>query len=125
MESTAVPRDHFRASILLVLGEVRAHGYDLPTLLAPLGLGATDRGFVYRTLRAMEADGLVASTWDSSPTGPARRNYTVTPAGRAWAEGATATLREADGHMARWLDRYGVLRRQGGPQAYPGVSAAS
>jgi PadR family transcriptional regulator PadR len=125
MESTAVPRDHFRASILLVLGEVRAHGYDLPALLAPLGLGAADRGFVYRTLRTMEADGLVASAWDRSPTGPARRSYTVTPAGRQWADVATATLREADGHMATWLARYRALRRQGGPQAYPGVSAAS
>lgn len=125
MESGAVPRDHFRASILLVLGEAPTHGYDLPLLLAPLGLGATDRGFVYRTLRAMESDGLVASEWDPSPAGPARRTYTVTPAGRAWAVGASATLREADGHMATWLARYAALRRQGGPQAYPAVPAAS
>jgi PadR family transcriptional regulator PadR len=125
MEPTAVPRDHFRASILLVLGQVPTHGYDLLALLAPLGLGTTDRGFVYRTLRAMEADGLVASAWDSSPTGPARRTYSVTPAGREWAVTASATLREADGHMAAWLARYGALRRQGGPQVYPGVSAAS
>ena len=34
-------------------------------------------------------------------------------------------LREADGHMATWLSRYRALRRQGGPQAYPEVSAAS
>ena len=125
MESTAVPRDHLRASILLVLGEVPTHGYDLPVLLAPLGLGGADRGFVYRTLRAMEAEGLVVSAWDPSPTGPARRTYTVTPAGREWAVAASATLREADGHMATWLARYRSLRRQGGPQAYPGVSAAS
>jgi PadR family transcriptional regulator PadR len=125
MESTAVPRDHFRASVLLVLGEVPTHGYDLPVLLAPLGLGTADRGFVYRTLRAMEGDGLVASAWDTSPTGPARRRYTVTPAGRAWAAVASATLREADGHMATWLARYGALRRRGGPEAIPGVPAAS
>lgn len=125
MEPTAVPRDHFRASVLLVLGEVPTHGYDLPTLLAPLGLGATDRGFVYRTLRSMEAEGLVVSAWDPSPNGPARRTYMVTPAGREWAVTASATLREADGHMATWLARYGALRRRGGPQAFPGISAAS
>ena len=61
------------------------HGYDLPFLLEPLGLGTTDRGVVYRTLRVMEADGLVASAWDRSPNGPARRTYTVTPLGRDWA----------------------------------------
>lgn len=125
MEPTAVPRDHFRASILLVLGEVSTYGYELPVLLAPLGLGATDRGFVYRTLRAMEAEGLVASGWDPSPNGPARRTYSITPAGREWAVAASATLREADGHMATWLARYGALRRRGGPQAHPGVAAAS
>lgn len=125
MESTVVPRDHFRASILGVLGDAPAHGYDLPALLAPLGLGGADRGFVYRTMRAMEAEGLVASSWGSSPAGPARRMYSVTPAGTRWAAVATATLREADRHMAAWLDRYRDLCRQGGPVACPGVPAAS
>jgi PadR family transcriptional regulator PadR len=124
MES-AVPRDHFRASLLLVLDEGPAHGYDLPALLAPLGLGAVDRGFVYRTLRSMEADGLVESAWDPSPAGPARRTYSVTAAGRTWGVGASAALREADRHMATWLARYRSLRRGGGPQAVPGVPAAS
>ena len=125
MDSAVVPRDHFRASLLLVLGELPAHGYDVPALLAPLGLGATDRGFVYRTLRAMEADGLVASAWDPSPSGPARRTYTVTPAGKEWAAAATASLRETDRHMARWLARYRLLVRRGGPQAVADIPAAS
>jgi poly-beta-hydroxybutyrate-responsive repressor len=125
MESAAVPRDHFRGSLLLVLAEVPVHGYEIPALLAPLGLATTDRGFVYRTLRAMEADGLVASAWDPSPNGPARRMYTVTPAGRQWAAAASATLQEADRHMARWLTRYRALLRRGGPDAVPDVSAAS
>lgn len=125
MESTVVPRDHFRASLLLVLDEEPTHGYDLPTLLAPLGLGDTDRGFVYRTLRAMESDGLVASAWDASPAGPARRTYTVTAAGREWAAAASETLREMARHMAAWQSRYDRLRRRGGPVAVAGVSAAS
>ena len=124
MESV-VPRDHFRASLLLLLGEVPTHGYDLLALLGPLGLGTTDRGFVYRTLRAMEADGLVASAWDPSPAGPARRIYSVTGAGTVWAVGASASLREVDRHMATWLARYRSLSRRGGPQAFPGVFAAS
>lgn len=125
MDSAVVPRDHFRASLLLVLREGRAHGYDLPDLLAPLGVGATDRGFLYRTLRAMEGEGLVASTWDPSPTGPARRSYTITPAGEAWAAAASTALRETDRHMARWLARYRALVRGGGPHAVQGVPAAS
>ena len=124
MESV-VPRDHFRASLLLLLGEVPTHGYDLLALLGPLGLGASDRGFVYRTLRALEGDGLVASAWDPSPAGPARRIYTVTPAGTEWAGVATAGLREIDRHMGGWLSRYHLLVRRGGPESIPGVCAAS
>lgn len=120
-----MPRDHFRASILLVLAEAPTHGYDLPALLAPLGLGASDRGFVYRTLRVMEADGFVASVWDPSPTGPSRRTYTVTATGNGWAAAAAATLRDADRHMAAWEARYLRLCRRGGLDAVSGVPAAS
>jgi PadR family transcriptional regulator, regulatory protein PadR len=121
----ALPRDHFRASLLLVLRELPAHGYDVPALLEPLGLGHTDRGFLYRTLRAMETDGLVASVWDPSPAGPARRTYTVTTAGEEWAATVTAGLQEADHHLAQWLARYRALARRGGPRSLQGVPAAS
>lgn len=125
MDAAVTPRDHFRASLLLLLREGPAHGYDLPGLLVPLGLGGTDRGFVYRTLRAMEADGLVASEWDQSPAGPARRVYSVTAAGTAWVAGAVGALREADRQMAGWLSRYERLVGDGGPHLLPEVPAAS
>lgn len=121
----AVPRDSLRASLLLVIGEAPAHGYDLPGLLAPLGLGAVDRAFVYRTLRLMEADGLVRSAWDPSPAGPARRTYRLTPAGDEWLAVATASLRDADRLLGRWMARYRRLVQTGGPQPLPGVPAAS
>ena len=44
---------------------------------------ATDTVSVYRALRAMEAEGIVSSTWDVSQRGPARRVYVPTPAGHA------------------------------------------
>lgn len=111
--------------MLLVLVEAPVHGYDLPAVLAPLGLGRADRGFVYRALRLMEAEGLVVSAWDPSPVGPSRRTYRVTDAGSGWAAAASATLREADRHMAQWLARYRRLMGNGGPQSVTGVSAAS
>jgi cytochrome P450 len=49
----------------------------------------------------------------------------VTAAGRHWAVGAAASLREADRLMAAWLARYRRLLRDGGPQPLPGVPAAS
>lgn len=127
MDSTVLPRDHLRACILLVLGEEPAHGYDLPALLAPLGLGGADRGFVYRTLRSMDAEGVVASSWDVSPAGPSRRMYRVTPAGRRWAVSVSAGLGEVDRVMATWLARYRLLTRRDLPAVseVSEVSAAS
>lgn len=101
------------------------HGYDIHGLLEPLGLGTADRAAVYRTLRQLEAEGLVVSSWDGSPVGPARRTYRVTAAGEAWAGAASAGLRQVDRHMARWLSRYRALRLAGGPEAVRGVPAAS
>jgi len=47
-----------------------------------------DPGFLYRTLRHLEHDGMVNSSWDMDGEGPARRLYQVTPEGskylRAW-----------------------------------------
>lgn len=89
------------------------HGYDVPALLGPLGLGAADRGSVYRMLRAMEAEGQVDSYWGSSPAGPSRRMYRVSPSGRDWAASASASLRIIDAVMVTWLERYRVVVRRG------------
>lgn len=95
--------------MLLVLAERPAHGWDVPGLLGPLGHGDIGHGHTYRVLRAMEADGLVGSEWDLSPTGPPRRMYRVTGEGRIWAAGASDLLRQADRHVAEFLDRYDRL----------------
>ena len=49
----------------------------------------------------------------------------MTPAGIEWAGVASASLPEVDRQMATWLARYRSLSRRGGPQALPGVAAAS
>lgn len=124
MDSIVLPRDYLRACLLLVLGEAPAHGYDVPSLLEPLGLGAADRGAVYRLLRSLDSEGLVFSVWDASPVGPSRRMYRATLAGERWAATATAGLRDVDGVMAAWLARYRPLVRRG-MVVEPGMSAAS
>jgi poly-beta-hydroxybutyrate-responsive repressor len=76
--------------ILLMLRQWNSYGYELMEKLAVFGLQAMNPGTFYRTLRQMEKDGMVSSTWDISTTGPARRVYSITQAGEAhlkfWAE---------------------------------------
>jgi PadR family transcriptional regulator, regulatory protein PadR len=89
----ARPRNWLVPVALAVLRKESTYGYELMERLAGFGLEAINPGTLYRTLRRMEAEGLCKTTWDTSNngSGPARRVYSVTPAGEAhlasWAEG--------------------------------------
>ncbi len=92
-------------AILAVLAREDAHGYALVQRLAemPIFRGRKpDATGVYRFLRQMEDRALVTSTWDTSETGPAKRLYSLTMAGRAclvrWME-TLSTYRDAIGEL--------------------------
>lgn len=71
--------------ILAVLAQGPCHGYAIAREIErrssdALSLG---EGSLYPALRTLEGDGLVASAWEPQPSGPARRVYSLTDAGRA------------------------------------------
>ena len=75
-------------SILAVLArtDTPQHGYLIIQEMAngPMfGGNAPDPTGGYRILKQMENNGLVESAWDTSESGPAKRCYTLTDAGRA------------------------------------------
>lgn len=77
----ALPRNFLRTCVLLLLREQPDHGYDLSVRLEPLGFGPEDHGRLYRTLRRLEDEELVASHWAPSHHGPDRRVYALTEPG--------------------------------------------
>jgi poly-beta-hydroxybutyrate-responsive repressor len=70
--------------LLLMLREWSSYGYELMERLTTFGLAAMNPGTFYRTLRQMEKNGMVSSSWDTSEAGPAKRRYTITEAGEAY-----------------------------------------
>jgi PadR family transcriptional regulator, regulatory protein PadR len=72
-------------AILVVLASRPLHGYRLVERISELP-GFTgqkpDASGVYRFLKVMERKGLVASSWDISESGPAKKSYKITSAGR-------------------------------------------
>lgn len=104
-----MPRAFLRPILLLLLAEQPSHGYDLLERVADFGLERLDAGGLYRTLRAMEQDGLVESWWEDSTAGPARRSYSLTDDGRDWLHLAAGSMRETAAALVRYLDRYGVM----------------
>jgi len=82
-----------RPIILALLADKPVHGYDLLRQLHKVKMFAEappDASGVYKTLKAMTAEGLIVGDWDTADTGPARRPFTITSKGRKclsrWAE---------------------------------------
>ncbi len=69
--------------LFLLLKKKTAYGYELVGELNEHALtdSTIERGAVYRTLRTLEENGNVVSTWDVSGSGPARRQYQLTENG--------------------------------------------
>ncbi len=61
----------------------KTHGYELVKALNEHSLtdSVVDPGALYRTLRRLEENGYVASEWDVSSAGPAKRVYELTADG--------------------------------------------
>jgi poly-beta-hydroxybutyrate-responsive repressor len=95
--ATHAAGDMLTAHLLAMLKGWSAYGYDLAQRLEEAGLGEYNKGTIYRTLRQMEAVGLVSSMWDTSMGGPARRMYSLTGAGSMFLENWLAVL---DAHKA-------------------------
>jgi len=71
--------------ILAVLQAGSLHGYAIARQIEQRSSGAfaLGEGSLYPALRALERDGMVVSQWEIQATGPARKVYALTEAGRA------------------------------------------
>ena len=94
-------------ALLLLLRERPRHGYELIELAPDIaGVERVDVGNLYRQLRGLEAEGIVASVWSGDLPGPAKRTYTLTEAGdRVLDQWADAIARARD-EMSTFLERY-------------------
>jgi PadR family transcriptional regulator, regulatory protein PadR len=77
------PKNWLVPVILLSLREWNSYGYELMERASAFGFEAMNPGTLYRTLRRMEKDGVVESSWEPPRGGPARRMYTITGSGNA------------------------------------------
>jgi poly-beta-hydroxybutyrate-responsive repressor len=92
--------------VLLLLSEHPYHGYALRDTLDTSGLVAeVDFGNLYRTLRRMEASGLVTSQWEQGD-GPGRRVYSITDSGRRYLVDVVVGLKATATSLHTFLTRY-------------------
>ncbi|MDH3227710.1 MAG: poly-beta-hydroxybutyrate-responsive repressor [Thermoleophilia bacterium] len=115
----AQPRNWLQPFLLLALESWQGHGYELIRRMTVFGFEALDGGSVYRTLRQLEKDGLVSSDWDTSKTGPARRVYSLSDAGRAYLDAWAMSLRGYQSMLEQFFEQYpgaGTIPEPGEPE---------
>jgi PadR family transcriptional regulator len=94
-------------ALLLLLRERSTHGYELLEELPTLtGEERVDMGNLYRVLRALEEEGIVASEWRDDVPGPSKRTYELTPVGRRLLDEWAGALERAQVRISTFLDRY-------------------
>jgi PadR family transcriptional regulator, regulatory protein PadR len=102
-------------AILAALALGPLHGYGLVERLGEIripGGRKPDASGVYRFLKSMEQKGLVASAWDTSQSGPAKRVYQITVAGDSCLRQWIATLEAYRDGISRLLK---VARKAASP----------
>jgi len=93
--------------LLFLLSEKSAHGYQLlDKLNQNEDTRGIDPGFLYRTLRQFEQDGLVKSSWDMEGHGPARRVYEITADGVEYLHAWVDHIRSTRERLGRFLETY-------------------
>ena len=90
-------RDILIPYVLLAVSLQRSHGYLIEEYLRGAGFFSLEMSTLYRTLRQLEKDGLLHSSWEPGPSGPARRVYSLTDVGKGW--------------LDQWADTLGLYRR--------------
>ncbi|MBQ1845514.1 MAG: PadR family transcriptional regulator [Desulfovibrio sp.] len=92
--------------LLALLLQRPRYGYALPQDLAATGLfgdNPPDAAGIYRMLKSMEANGILASASEGSSAGPARRLYAPTELGWACMDRWVQTLASHRAHLDRVL----------------------
>lgn len=68
--------------VLAIVADGPTYGYLIAQRVRAAGLGTVKGGTLYPILTRLEEDGLVTSSWSAGTTGPGRKYFTITPAGR-------------------------------------------
>src|SRR5215208_6281251 len=79
---TQLRRGTLEYCVLALLRDQPRYGFDLVRSLGQADGLVTSEGTIYPLLGRLRRDGLVESTWQESPSGPPRRYYRLTEAGR-------------------------------------------
>ncbi len=91
-----------RPAIMAILSQASTHGYVLVQRIADLNLFADeppDPSGIYKTLKELEKEGLVNSSWELGESAPAKRRYELSASGAACLKRWVPTLETYRAHI--------------------------
>ncbi len=108
------PPRFLRAFLLLFLSMGEAHGYELIEKLKDMGVKyeTYEVGYVYKTLRNMEKDGILESRWNVKEKGAAKRIYRITEKGKQNLASWAAVLENIRDSIGNFLEVYRQVNKQ-------------
>ena len=107
-------RNLLRPTLLFLMHQGSAHGYELVERLRSFGIEDIDPSLIYRALRDMEEEGSIQSTWDEEKTqGPPRRVYTLTAEGNDSLQFYIEDLQTTQGRIGQLLQAYSLHMQKG------------
>ena len=98
--------------IFLMLRQWNSYGYEMMERMREFGLETMNPGTLYRSLKNMEKNGAVKSTWETSEGGPARRVYSITDVGEAYLDFWAKSLEQYQRNVDAFFRLYTGRRRQ-------------
>jgi len=110
-------RNLLRPTLLFLMHQGPAHGYDLLERLRSFGIVDIDPSLIYRALHDMEKEGYIQSIWDEEKTqGPPRRVYTLTSEGDNNLQYYLEELQTTRSRIDQLLQAYALHMREGSGQ---------
>ncbi len=100
------PKNLLVPVMLMALQRSNSYGYKLMEETAAFWREAISPGTVYRSLRQMEKNGNIKSTWETNASGPARRMYYITDAGEAYLDLWIKALEQYQSNVQAFLELY-------------------
>jgi PadR family transcriptional regulator, regulatory protein PadR len=101
VDQTQLLKGVLELAILAVIAKGETYGYEILSTLEQAGLEGVGDASVYGTLRRLEQAGHLSSRLEASDSGPARKYYSVTVAGRAQLRAGTGAWRTINGALGK------------------------
>ena len=107
---------YIQPSLLMALKNRPSYGYELIQVISQFGFveGQAPPGMIYRHLRDLEENGLVASEWETDGSGPAKRVYQLTGEGNEVLDYWISYMKNQAQRLLSFIERYENIKKNEG-----------